>query len=268
MLDRPPRLAVHPVGQQPPRAEGVGRGERAGVVLVDAAFAPPVDAGGGADVTVLALMLLALVLARDRRPLAAGLAIGAAVAIKQLARPLLPFLIVVARDGSGRPARGRMRRRRRPLPSPWSCRSRRGIWARSSRTSFVSHSAWGSAHPGRGGDAGVVALVRAGPPEGVGRGCLGLVVGAAGVAMRLRRPIRTAAGAAERAGRLMLLAWSWSRRPAGIPGVPAQPAGVEPAPARGTGRAILRTVKVPPGARRSPRSAPARSGYAATTCWS
>jgi hypothetical protein len=64
-------------------------------------------AGGGDDVTVLSLMLLALVLLQRRQPAAAGLVAGLAAAIKQTAWPLLPFLIIAARDNEGRRASGR-----------------------------------------------------------------------------------------------------------------------------------------------------------------
>ncbi len=64
-------------------------------------------AGGGDDVTVLSMMLLSLVLLHRKRPVAAGLAAGLAAAIKQTAWPLLPFLILAARDREGRRASGR-----------------------------------------------------------------------------------------------------------------------------------------------------------------
>jgi Glycosyltransferase family 87 len=64
-------------------------------------------AGGGDDVTVLSLMLLSLVLLHRKEPAAAGLAAGLAAAIKQTAWPLLPFLILAARDKEGRRASGR-----------------------------------------------------------------------------------------------------------------------------------------------------------------
>ncbi len=64
-------------------------------------------AGGGDDVTVLSMMLLSLVLLHRTRPVAAGLAAGLAAAIKQTAWPLLPFLILAARDREGRRASGR-----------------------------------------------------------------------------------------------------------------------------------------------------------------
>ncbi len=65
-------------------------------------------ATGGDDLPVLALMLLALVLVDHRHPIAAGVAIGLAATMKQLAWPLIPFLVVAARDGDDEPARGRM----------------------------------------------------------------------------------------------------------------------------------------------------------------
>ena len=64
-------------------------------------------AGGGDDVTVLSLMLLSLVLLHRNEPIGAGLAAGLAAAIKQTAWPLLPFLILAARDRQGRRASGR-----------------------------------------------------------------------------------------------------------------------------------------------------------------
>jgi hypothetical protein len=64
-------------------------------------------AGGGDDVTVLSMMLLSLVLLHRKEPGAAGLAAGLAAAIKQTAWPLLPFLILAARDREGRRASGR-----------------------------------------------------------------------------------------------------------------------------------------------------------------
>src|SRR5439155_7877666 len=59
-------------------------------------------ATGGDDIPVLALLLLSLVLLRDRRPVAAGLAAGAAGALKQTAWVLLPLLILAAPRGRAR----------------------------------------------------------------------------------------------------------------------------------------------------------------------
>lgn len=64
-------------------------------------------ATGGDDLPVLALMLLSLVLVDRRHPVAGGVAIGLAAATKQLAWPLLPFLVFAAVDLDGEPARGR-----------------------------------------------------------------------------------------------------------------------------------------------------------------
>jgi hypothetical protein len=64
-------------------------------------------ATGGDDLPVLAAMVLALVLAEERRPGAAGAAAGLAAFTKPTAWILLPFLALVARDPEGRPARGR-----------------------------------------------------------------------------------------------------------------------------------------------------------------
>src|SRR5207247_7179939 len=63
-------------------------------------------AGGGDDVTVLSLMVLSLVLLHRDEPIGAGLAAGLSAAIKQTAWPLLPFLILAARDRKGGRASG------------------------------------------------------------------------------------------------------------------------------------------------------------------
>jgi len=63
--------------------------------------------GGGDDVAVLALLLLAVVLERRGRPVLAGLVAGLAGAIKQTALVPLPFLALAARDRTGRRAAGR-----------------------------------------------------------------------------------------------------------------------------------------------------------------
>jgi hypothetical protein len=63
--------------------------------------------GGGDDIVVLALMLLGLVLSASSQPVAAGITLGLAAAIKQTAWPLIPFLLVAVRDQSGRREGGR-----------------------------------------------------------------------------------------------------------------------------------------------------------------
>lgn len=63
--------------------------------------------GGGDDISVLALMLLALVLSARSRTLAAGITLGIAAAIKQTAWPLIPFLVLAARDRNGQRAGGK-----------------------------------------------------------------------------------------------------------------------------------------------------------------
>lgn len=63
-------------------------------------------ATGGDDLPVLALMLLALVLARDQRWMPAGIALGLALATKQTAWLLLPFLsAALMMEHGGRAAR-------------------------------------------------------------------------------------------------------------------------------------------------------------------
>jgi glycosyl transferase family 87 len=59
-------------------------------------------ATGGDDLPVLALLLLAFVLLNEDRPGAAGLAVGAASALKQTAWVVLPFMIVAAASRRGR----------------------------------------------------------------------------------------------------------------------------------------------------------------------
>jgi hypothetical protein len=78
----------------------------AAILLVLPTGARPI-VGGGDDISVLALMLLALVLSARGRPIAAGVTVGLAAAIKQTAWPLIPFLVMTARDRNGRRAGGR-----------------------------------------------------------------------------------------------------------------------------------------------------------------
>lgn len=60
--------------------------------------------GGGDDVAVLALLLLAVVLQQRGRPVAAGIVAGLAATIKQTAWLALPFLALAAVDRDGRRA--------------------------------------------------------------------------------------------------------------------------------------------------------------------
>ncbi len=59
---------------------------------------------GGDDLPVLALMLLGLVLAERRRPVLAGMVLGAAGTLKFTAWPLLVLMAPAIRDSEGRPA--------------------------------------------------------------------------------------------------------------------------------------------------------------------
>lgn len=59
---------------------------------------------GGDDLPVLALLLLGLVLAARRWPVACGLALGAAATLKFTAWPILVLMAVVIRGRDGRPA--------------------------------------------------------------------------------------------------------------------------------------------------------------------
>jgi hypothetical protein len=96
-------LAVALCLARPPPARGL----TALVVVLALPTGARYMAGGGDDVTVLSVMLLSLVLLHRKEPAAAGLAAGLAAAIKQTAWPLLPFLILAARDREGRRASGR-----------------------------------------------------------------------------------------------------------------------------------------------------------------
>ncbi len=185
---------------------GASRAALACVVLLGLPFAARSITGGGADVTILAIMLLSLVLARDRRPVAAGLALGAAAAMKQLAWPLLPFLLLAARDRSGRPAWGRMAAAAGavvvPVVVPFAA------WDVGAFVEDVVRFPVGLAGPTPAGEAtvgawlsGVLGLPRLWVAVG-----MGIVVAGAGTALLLRRPVRTAAAAAERAALLILLA--------------------------------------------------------------
>jgi hypothetical protein len=64
-------------------------------------------ATGGDDLPVLALLLLALVLAAEGRPVGSGIVLGAAAAMKQTAWIALPFLAVAVLRGQGKRAAGR-----------------------------------------------------------------------------------------------------------------------------------------------------------------
>jgi Glycosyltransferase family 87 len=77
------------------------------VVIVASPLGARYLTGGGDDVAVLSLMLLALVLLRGSRPTAAGVTAGLAAAMKLTAWPLLPLLVVAARDREGHRASGR-----------------------------------------------------------------------------------------------------------------------------------------------------------------
>jgi len=65
-------------------------------------------ATGGDDLPVLALMLLAVVLAGQDRPVAAGIALGVAAATKQTAWILIPFLVVAIARTDGRRVAGKL----------------------------------------------------------------------------------------------------------------------------------------------------------------
>jgi hypothetical protein len=58
-------------------------------------------ATGGDDLPVLALMFLSLVLVEEGKPGWAGLAAGLAAGMKQTAWPLVPFLVLAARESGG-----------------------------------------------------------------------------------------------------------------------------------------------------------------------
>jgi Glycosyltransferase family 87 len=61
-------------------------------------------AGGGDDLPVLALLLLSFVLLERGHPVGGGVTAGIAAAMKQTAWPVLPFIVLAARDPGARPA--------------------------------------------------------------------------------------------------------------------------------------------------------------------
>ncbi len=85
----------------------VGRGVTAVLIVLALPTGARYLAGGGDDVAVLSVMLLSLVLLQRKQPVAAGVVAGLAAVMKQTAWPLLPFLVIAARDREGSPARGR-----------------------------------------------------------------------------------------------------------------------------------------------------------------
>ena len=60
---------------------------------------------GGDDIPVQALMLLALVMLSRRRPIVAGILIGLAASMKQLAWPMVPLVALASKDRDGEPVR-------------------------------------------------------------------------------------------------------------------------------------------------------------------
>ncbi len=80
---------------------------RAFMVVVVSPLGARYVVGGGNDLPVIGMMLLALVLLERRRPAGGGLAAGLAAAVKLTAWPLLPFLVVAARGPAGRSARAK-----------------------------------------------------------------------------------------------------------------------------------------------------------------
>ncbi|HVB92181.1 MAG TPA: glycosyltransferase family 87 protein [Acidimicrobiales bacterium] len=81
---------------------------RALQVLVILPMASLPLATGGDDIPVVAFLLLAMALAQRRRPLASGMVLGIASALKFTAWPLAVLALWAARDRSGRPRPGRM----------------------------------------------------------------------------------------------------------------------------------------------------------------
>ncbi len=164
-------------------------------------------AGGGDDVTVLSLMLLSLVLLHRKEPFGAGLVAGLAAAIKQTAWPLLPFLIIAARDREGTRAAGRTMAAATavmvPLIAPFV------VWNPSAFVEDVVSFPLGlarqptlAASPTLGSRlADALSL-----PKGVVAGALLLIVLLVAGYLALVRPPRDARGAAERTALVMVLA--------------------------------------------------------------
>jgi hypothetical protein len=86
------------------RSTGSGKRFRVAQILFVMPTGALLMAVGGDDLPVLALMLLAVVLARKGEATWSGLALGWAAATKQTAWLLIPLLIPAMRDRAGRPA--------------------------------------------------------------------------------------------------------------------------------------------------------------------
>jgi hypothetical protein len=179
-----------------------GRGLTALVVVLALPTGARYMAGGGDDVTVLSMMLLSLVLLQRKEPAA-----GLAATIKQTAWPLLPFLIIAARDREGRRVSGRTLAAASavmlPLIAPFVA------W---NPTAFVrdvvlfplglAREPTLAASP----TVGSLLAEALALPKGVVAGALLLIVLLVAGYLALVRPPRDARGAAERTALVMLLA--------------------------------------------------------------
>ncbi len=242
-------------------------------------------ATGGDDMPVAALMLLGLVALQRRRPVLAGLALGAASSLKFTAWPLALLALWAASDLHRRRAVGRyvlgvaavmvpvvaaggprehvrLRRQRDPLPAgPGRCVVTGG--QRPPRP-----------HPGVGLPAGAPAL-RGGGGPGRGARCWS--------ATCWRQPPRNAAGVAALTGWVMLIAillapatrvgyllypinlfvWAWMLSQAD------DPVGADAAERSSTGRlgrAVRATGRMPVRCRRTARTPRRRTGSCRPTC--
>ena len=85
-----------------------GRSLRAAQVMVVLPTGAVFLAGGGDDLPILALSLVGIALVSRRRPVGAGVAFGAAMAMKLTAWPLAALSLFIVRDGEDRRAAGRV----------------------------------------------------------------------------------------------------------------------------------------------------------------
>lgn len=159
-------------------------------------------ATGGDDLPVLALMLASVLLLRRGRPGASGVMAGLAVALKQTAWPLLPFLLVAAgRD-----------RRRFALPAialPLVVTAPFFLWDPMAFVEDVIRFPLGLGKQASAAGTPTVGslLVRAAPvPRGVAVAVLAAAIGAIGAWLLLRPSTRTLRGAVRGAGLLYLFA--------------------------------------------------------------
>jgi hypothetical protein len=184
-----------------------GRGLTALLIVVAFPTGARYLAGGGDDVAVLSVMLLSLVFLHRNQPVAAGLIAGLAAALKQTAWPLLPFLVMAARDREENPARGRAAASAAavviPLTLPFVMWNPLAFVEDAIRFPLgLGHQATLAASPTLGS---VLAHVLPVPKAALAAGALALVLAVAAYLAFVRPPV-DARGAAERTAAVLALA--------------------------------------------------------------